>query len=278
MPLDGEHLRPTGQLERLDHAVVGGPGDHHPGADAPDRLVVQAVGHRLQAVQRGGTTACSDANRVATIAARPVPARVLGCIQMLHQRAAECDVQQLRAPAHAQHRDVGIQRGSNERQLPVVAAAFDRAERGMRILAVERGVGVGTTGHHQTVEAGDDLNRVGVAGELHGQSARLLDHLRVLAEVHVHLLAAQRRVVEQGDHLRRPPATRQPDQRRDHAHATFTGRRFMPQMKLLRSRSIGPSISTDCRRGSSSSNSTFSSMRANCAPRHRCGLRRLNAT
>ena len=52
----------------------------------------------------------------------------------------------------------------------------------------------------------------------------------------------------------------------------------MPAMKLLRRRSIGPSMRMSARRGSSSSNSTLISIRASWAPRHRCGLISPNAT
>ena len=187
----------------------------------------------------------------------------VGFVEVLHQRAAEGDVQQLRAAAHAQHRQASIERGADQRQLPLVAARLDLAELGMRILAVQRRIGVGATGHHQTVEAADHVDRVGVAGQLHGQTADRRDPLRVLAEMQVDLLAVQRALREVRHTFDRPAPARQPDQRPPaHARVTAIGSRLMPLMKLERSRSTGPFERASLIRGSSSSNRTFSSMRA----------------
>ena len=137
----------------------------------------------------------------------------VGLVEVLHERAPEGDVQQLGATAHAQHRQPPLERGADQRQLPVVATALDLTEVRMRVLAVQRRVGVGATGHHQAVEAADHVDRIGIAGELHRQTADGRDALRVLAEMQVDLFAVQRALREMGYAFDRPAAAGQTDER-----------------------------------------------------------------
>ena len=147
------------------------------------------------------------------IAARRGPQRVgVGLVEVLHEAAAEGDVQQLGAAAHAQHRQPSFERGADQRQLPLVAVGLGLAQLGMRVLAVERRVGVGAAGHHQPVETADHVDGVGVAGELDGQPADSSDPLRVLAEVEVDLLASERALGQVRDPLDGPTPSGEADQ------------------------------------------------------------------
>ena len=184
-------------------------------------------------------------------------------VEVLHQRAAESDVEQLGATTHAEHRESSIESGADQAELPFVAAGLDFTELGMRILAVQRGIGIGPACHHETVEAIDHVDGIGIAGQLHRQSADRGDPLRVFAEVQVDLFAVQRTLRQMRYPLDGPAAAGKPDQRSTtHAVLNEMGIRFMPLMKLERSRSIGPFERASLILGSSSSNRTFSSIRA----------------
>ena len=116
MPLHGEHFRAAADLERFDNAVLGGAGDNDSLAGATDCLVMQAVGRHVAAVNLLGHAAWRYAHRMAAIDAWVIDALVrLSLVEVLHQRTAECDVQQLRTAAHAQHRQARSQRRTNQR-------------------------------------------------------------------------------------------------------------------------------------------------------------------
>jgi len=108
---------------------------------------------------------------------------------------------------------VTVERGADQTELPRVATGLCLTELRMRILAVQRRVGIGPSGHHQTVEPTDDVDRLRLTRHLYGQSADGGDAFRILAEVDVDLLALQRvlgKVRHAGDG---PSTTGQADQR-----------------------------------------------------------------
>src|SRR3954471_23444139 len=86
---------------------------------------------------------------------------------------------------------MSVERGVDQVELPRVAIGFDLAQFRMRLLAVQSGIRIGTSGHHQSVQPTDDLAWVRFSGQLHGQSADGGDALRELAEMDVDLLAFQ---------------------------------------------------------------------------------------
>ena len=127
MPLDAEHERVAGQLERLGQPVDRRDAGHdEPLADAVDALVVvdfvpcssspAARAASEPGVSRTSWSAPSNEPRRAQVV---VVAEALR--QVLVQRAAERDVQQLHAAADAEHRDPSLDRAPHERELERVA-------------------------------------------------------------------------------------------------------------------------------------------------------------
>jgi hypothetical protein len=73
--------------------------------------------------------------------------------QVLDQRAAERDVQQLHAAADPEHRQVAFQRAQRQRDLRAVAVGPGVGGLGMALDAVGARVDVRAAGEHQAVEA-----------------------------------------------------------------------------------------------------------------------------
>src|SRR3954454_25354380 len=137
MPLDGQYLWAILQLEPLDHSVVGGSRHQHAKTGTTHGLMMQAVGGEIRAVERGQAAPDGGANDMTALCSHGGPQRVrVLLLEMLHQPAAEGDVEQLRAAADTQHRQVSVERGANELELPRVAIRFDLTEFRMRLFAV----------------------------------------------------------------------------------------------------------------------------------------------
>ena len=79
-----------------------------------------------------------------------VVAEALG--QVLEQRAAVGDVDELHPAADPEHRQVALDRGAHERDLEAVALGHRVERLGMGLLAIARRVDVGAAGQHQPVE------------------------------------------------------------------------------------------------------------------------------
>ena len=81
---------------------------------------------------------------------------------VLIERAAERDVQQLVAATDREHRHASVHRGIDERELEAVGDVIDPVDRRMRILAVAARIDVGTAGQHEPGERREDVGSVAV--------------------------------------------------------------------------------------------------------------------
>ena len=154
MPLHAEGEAVTGQLDRLDDVVVGPRGRLELRRQLVDGLVVVAGdgdGGAEQPVQHGAG-AEGHPGLAEDAGGRAVPPVADGVGQVLVERAAERHVEQLRAPADAEHRQVGRQRAGEQAQFPVVAPPADDGLR-VRALLVALRVDVRPAGQHQGVDA-----------------------------------------------------------------------------------------------------------------------------
>ena len=107
----------------------------------------------------------------------PVVADDVG--QVLVQRAAERDVEQLRAPADPQHRQVQLQRPVQDGQLGRVALRVRGAGGGVRGGAVAVGGDVAAAAEQHGVHAVDRPRRLRRRGQQHGHAARGEDDVDV---------------------------------------------------------------------------------------------------
>ena len=155
MPLHRKDEVVAGQLDGLDHTVGIPRADHQTGANFVDGLMV--VARRVSGLphQRGQPGARHRAHRQP--GEHPV-ARTMSVVakhvrQVLVQRAAERDIEDLRAPTDAQHRQPPGQRALQQRELPTIAGSAGLVGRRMRLLAVGDGVQVVAAGNHQGVQA-----------------------------------------------------------------------------------------------------------------------------
>jgi hypothetical protein len=142
--------------------------------------------------------------------------------QVLVQRAAEVDVEQLQAAADRQHRQAPVERGGQERELAVVARPVE-ADGGVRLLAVQRRIDVGAAGEHERVHPGGDGGGIGARGHVHRQRARGDQLVGVAREVDLDLQQVElRRPVV--DACGRAPAPRDGDERGSGGHRTQPSR------------------------------------------------------
>src|SRR5882724_10633500 len=145
-------------LDAFDHAVFGEGVHHHAGAEIPGRLMMGAVD--LQFV--GGADAVEEGalhhfHAVAGFGARIrllVGERAIDLVgNVLDERAAEDDVQQLLAAADAEHRLVALERALGDRQLEGGALFLGLHCRMAGAGAEDRGVDVeGAAGDDEAVE------------------------------------------------------------------------------------------------------------------------------
>ena len=83
--------------------------------------------------------------------------------QVLDERAAVGDVEQLHAAADRQHRQAAPLGGADQGKLAFVAARAGWLGAGMRLGAISRRVDVGAPRQHEAVESGDEGVEIGVA-------------------------------------------------------------------------------------------------------------------
>ena len=151
--------RAVGQLDRLGQVVQGrDAADDQPLAEPVDALVVVGLGRVRDLARRrarpasprsGMTSWSAPSKEPTTRRCSPWPKR-LG--QVLHQRAAAGDVDQLHAPADAEHRQVALDRRAGQRDLERVALGHRVDGLRVRPLAVAGRVDVGAAGEHQPVD------------------------------------------------------------------------------------------------------------------------------
>ena len=126
--------------DRLDRAVGSAGKDFQPPTQGFDGLVVRAVDREARAVQRTQQSRCGMDN------VQMVAAAHLGVAQnVLVQRAAEIDVEELQAAADA---DDGLSRAQkfvNERKLAFVTRFID-ISRAVDLLAIKARVNVAPAG------------------------------------------------------------------------------------------------------------------------------------
>ena len=189
-------------LERLHEAVVGRRRDDDARTDAVDALVVVAVhavvaradqlgqarpGRDLDGVlgEHASADAVAVGGRLSALASERLghlgPER-FG--QVLVQRAAEGDVDQLQAAADAEHRHAAALRAGEQGELPRVAVGARRVGRRVALGAVELGLHVEAAREDQPVEPVEhDLRgALGLClrGQQHGGGARRGHRLEVL--------------------------------------------------------------------------------------------------
>jgi hypothetical protein len=225
---DGEaprrrRARQGGELDRL-HRPVGRPRRAgQPVAQPVDRLMV-VRGHLDPVPVRGGPVECGPrparlvpvaggrartrpngpargenaADRAGGADADRVPAEVVGdpgvllvpdhVREVLVQRAAADDVEQLHAAADGQQRQPGRQRAVDHGQFPGVPLGVGRAGRRVHGRAVPGRVHVTAAGHHQAVEVGH-----GQRGLRGGAAGRQQDRPAAAAAYRVHVGTRQHR-------------------------------------------------------------------------------------
>jgi hypothetical protein len=168
MPLHGHGPRGGLDLHRLGHPVVGLCDETKPATETADRLVVHAVtGRRALGAQRGRQTAVAvDGDRVLH---EPVVVRA----DVLHQVAAERDVEHLHAAADRQHRLVGLERQADDVELDLVVLGHDAVQLlSARLLPVPARVDVAAAVHDDRVDAVDQLGETVVQRRDRGQHER----------------------------------------------------------------------------------------------------------
>ncbi len=131
MPLDGEDVRRTRVADRLDDPIRLRPGFHHEiAAQRLHRLVVDRVGldERGTGVEAGEPAARHERCRMAVLLVdRPVAVveRVRRLrADVLVERAAQADVDELRAAAEAEHRLLQRHELAQQRDFVIVADAI----------------------------------------------------------------------------------------------------------------------------------------------------------
>ena len=191
VPLHAEHPARVRHLDRLDEVVEHAPAARHePVAEPVDGLVVVRLGavHELAARPRGERS-LGEPDVVVGVVERAEPAPVVAVAdvvgQVLDQRPAERDVEQLHAAADAEQRQVALDRPARERDLRRVALGPRPGRAVVRLGAVGGRVEVGAAREDQRVEVVEHL--VGLrAGARVGRDhqrdpAALLDRVDVRA-------------------------------------------------------------------------------------------------
>ena len=148
------HQRRIFTFDPFDHAVRRDRGHAQAAAEAVNRLMVVRVhSHRSGPGRRGEARAGRDAHVVR--ADIPVTRRIVVHLrrplarQILIQRPAERDVQNLRPAANRKQRELARAGGFDQREFGRVARRIDFAEFRMRRGAVARGIDVLTAGDQQ---------------------------------------------------------------------------------------------------------------------------------
>ena len=179
MPEHAERESLAGILDSLDHPVGRPAGLLQPMADAAERLMVLARDDGPRAEQLGEARSLARADLVhgrvsGAVAVELGPAVPLG--QILDDVAAAQHVEQLRAPADREQRQIELERAFEQRELGLILLGADSGRRRMLLGAVERRVDVDAARHDQTVQAVEGLDdRVRIGWELDRTTAGARD-------------------------------------------------------------------------------------------------------
>ena len=131
--------------DRLDRAVGSAGKDFQPPTQGFDGLVVRAVDREARAVQRTQQSRCGMDN------VQMVAAAHLGVAQnVMVQRAAEIDVEELQAAADADNGLSRAQKFVNERKLAFVTRFID-ISRAVDLLAIKARVNVAPAGQQKEI-------------------------------------------------------------------------------------------------------------------------------
>ena len=190
------HDRQVVAFNCLNHAVRRHSGHAETRREVFHRLVMRRVDHqvrRAQTTRQAGTS--NDLDGMSALAAVHDRTRTLGG-EVLPERAAEVDVDQLAAPADADDRQTPLHRLVEQHVLPGVAPQIDLLQARRRLRPVTARLDVLAAAEHQRVDgrehAGDDRpvglrrqheRRVprrrdgGGIGRLHGDRVRLRTHV-----------------------------------------------------------------------------------------------------
>src|SRR3989442_5631455 len=164
MPLDAQSPGgPVHGVDAFDQAVVGPGRGAEGGCEIADRLVVPGIHRRRSRPQRA-------LEQRTGLDREPVPGPGVGVIegsgplarQVLVQRAAERDVEDLDAAADREDRQPALARARDQGELDRVALGIDLAELGVRGGAVARGIDVLAARQHEPGDGREDLH--GTAG------------------------------------------------------------------------------------------------------------------
>ena len=150
-------------LEPLDHVVVDGPcADHQAVADAVGALVVVRVHPQPFAGDLPQPRARLGEHVVHAVGAvvQPVRADVDAVGEVLLERAAAGDIDQLEAAADAEHRQVALDGPAGEAQLRGVASLVAGAGRRVAVGAVHLGSDVVAADEQDAVESVEHIVRV----------------------------------------------------------------------------------------------------------------------
>src|SRR5712691_5194630 len=139
------------RLHGFHRAVFPGRRLHQPRSELADRLVMQAVdADPVLAGRAPKLRPGIDLDRVREVAS--AERTDLMSVEVLLQRAAHGDVDDLLAAADAHHRKTLLARLPKETELGVVELAVDRADLWVGLLAVESGVDVPSAWQQKTVQ------------------------------------------------------------------------------------------------------------------------------
>ena len=158
MPLDAEHVGLAVPADRLHQPVVGHRFHLHLAPQVLDRLVMDGIdrGARQAAVQLGqaGVGQDADAVEVVVVVFLVVMGHGAGALgrQVLVQAAAEGDVEQLHAAAHAQHRLAAADEGEQQLDLEAVAHRIAAPLGPQGLFAVAQGAHVGAALENEAVQ------------------------------------------------------------------------------------------------------------------------------
>ena len=182
MPLHAHGEAQGGVLDALDRAVLSPGEGGEAGADAVRGLVVMRADVGMRAEQRPCARGGVEPHGMG---AEDVGDRLVALVandlgQVLVQVAAAHDVEQLHAAADGEGRHVARERGTQQRQLGLVAAGADAARGRVGVGAVVRRIDVGAAGEDDPVERAERLlDRVGERRQQHGPTSGALDRLDV---------------------------------------------------------------------------------------------------
>jgi hypothetical protein len=159
MPENAHSESPTRVFDRLNRAVLGPGRLAKLAAEPPERLMVMGFHGRTLAEDGSNSTARIDPDVVIGELTRRVQVAVVpdNLGQVLHEVAAECDVQDLAAAADCENRHVPLERGAEERELGLVASRVHAGGRGVCRGAVGTGIDVASSREDEPVEGSQCL-------------------------------------------------------------------------------------------------------------------------